>query len=93
MDEGEARLARIDVVPVGDDTFVPLTCNHCETPSCARACPTTACRIDPGARVIIDVARCIGCRTCVVACPFPHARFDPAAGPSSAISVRAPPCA
>lgn len=83
VDEGDTRVSRIDVVTTGEDTFVPLTCNHCESPSCALACPTMACRIDPeGARVIIDVERCIGCRTCVVACPFSHARYDPDGGTS-----------
>ena len=55
----------------------PLTCHHCETPSCARACPTKACRQDvEGRRVIIDERQCIGCRACNVACPFGHAHYD-----------------
>ena len=81
--EGDTRVSRIDVVTTGEDTFVPLTCNHCESPSCALACPTMACRIDPdGTRVVIDTERCIGCRTCVIACPFSHARYDPRGGTS-----------
>jgi len=81
--EGETRPTRIDVLRTGEDTFVPLTCNHCETPSCALACPTKACRSDPdGTRVVIDTERCIGCRTCIVACPFSHARYDPGGGTS-----------
>lgn len=59
------------------DLHVPLTCHHCETPSCAQACPTKACRQDhDGKRVLIDDSVCIGCQTCVVACPFGHAHYD-----------------
>ncbi len=76
-----ASRGRLDVARVADLTYAPLVCNHCETPSCARACPTGACHVDePGGRVIIDGRACIGCRTCVVACPFQHARFDKALG-------------
>jgi len=63
-----------------EQLHVPLTCHHCETPSCAAACPTKACHQDAeGGRVLIDDAKCIACRTCVVACPFGHAHYDPVA--------------
>lgn len=72
MERSHIRVYRSD-----ENVFVPLTCNHCETPSCAAACPTTACRRDPeGMRVIIDDSMCIGCKTCVNACPFAHAHYD-----------------
>lgn len=76
---GEADLERshIKVHRAYEGVFVPLTCNHCETPACARACPTTACHREPDElRVIIDGDRCIGCKTCVNACPFGHAHYD-----------------
>ena len=57
--------------------FVPLTCHHCETPSCMQACPTKACHQDAETlRVLIDATKCIGCRSCVNACPFGHAHYD-----------------
>jgi Fe-S-cluster-containing dehydrogenase component len=60
--------------------FVPLTCHHCETPSCMQACPTKACHQDAETlRVLIDATKCIGCRSCVNACPFGHAHYDAAA--------------
>lgn len=71
--------AHIKVYAINDRIFVPLSCNHCETPSCAGACPTTACHRDPAdLRVVIDDSRCIGCKTCTVACPFGHAHYDEA---------------
>ena len=69
--------AHIKVWRVEDGFDAPLTCHHCETASCVRACPTKACRRDAvGRRVIIDERQCIGCRACNVACPFGHAHYD-----------------
>jgi Fe-S-cluster-containing hydrogenase component 2 len=69
--------AHIMVCKTGEERFVPLTCHHCETPSCVRACPTKACHQDlESQRVLIDPNRCIGCRSCVTACPFGHAHYD-----------------
>lgn len=56
-----------------EDRPVPLLCNHCDEPACAHVCPTKATfRRDDGL-VMIDEHRCIGCRYCVIACPY-HAR-------------------
>lgn len=76
---GNADLERahITVWRTQEGLHVPLACHHCETPSCTEACPTKACRQDlADGRVIIDDGQCIGCRTCVVACPFGHAHYD-----------------
>jgi Fe-S-cluster-containing hydrogenase component 2 len=75
--------AHIQVWRTDEDRYVPLTCHHCETPSCVRACPTKACHQDEATqRVLIDATKCIGCGTCVVACPFGHAHYDEVAGVS-----------
>lgn len=71
--------ARIKVVKwehVG--IYLPMTCNHCEKAYCVEVCPTKACHREPdnNNRVVIDKNLCIGCRTCVVACPFGHPFFD-----------------
>jgi carbon-monoxide dehydrogenase iron sulfur subunit len=57
--------------------YLPLTCNHCEKPVCVEVCPTKACHIDPDShRVLIDKNRCIGCKTCILACPFGAPLYD-----------------
>lgn len=69
--------SHIKVWRTEDELHVPLTCHHCETPLCADACPTRACHQDPeDLRVVIDDTVCIGCRSCVLACPFGHAHYD-----------------
>ncbi len=54
--------------------FEPGQCQHCAEPACVRVCPTGASRQRSDGVVIIDEADCIGCRYCVVACPY-EARF------------------
>ena len=48
-----------------------LQCRHCDEPECVKACITGAMRKDPvtGA-VTVDGERCIGCWTCILACPY-----------------------
>jgi Fe-S-cluster-containing dehydrogenase component len=80
--EADAGRSRIRVYAGGEEgRFVPLTCQQCEDAFCTEACPTKAChREDETGIVVIDEERCIGCRTCIVACPFGAPSFDEAAG-------------
>ena len=54
-----------------------LLCNHCDNPPCTRVCPTQATwkRAEDGV-VMMDWHRCIGCRYCVVACPYGSRSFN-----------------
>ena len=50
-------------------------CRQCPTPLCVQNCPSGACHVEAesGNVRMIDEAKCIGCRTCLSACPFiPH---------------------
>lgn len=65
---GDAPIARLNVIKVGERT-APIVCHHCENAPCAAACPTQAL-YNVGDRVAVRMDRCIGCRSCVVACPY-----------------------
>lgn len=56
---------------------VPIVCRHCEDPLCRNVCPVDAILLDEktGAVLIIE-DRCIGCRECMLACPFGAISFD-----------------
>lgn len=51
-------------------TFVKVQCMHCQDPACASACITGALSKKENGTVHYDVGKCIGCRYCLVACPF-----------------------
>lgn len=51
--------------------FVPNPCHHCSDPSCAHVCPTTARhKRDDDGLVLTDYEICIGCRYCMIGCPY-----------------------
>lgn len=52
-----------------DNVSTPVMCHQCENAPCAAACPTAALTVGEQ-RIESDDTRCIGCASCVVACPF-----------------------
>ena len=57
-------------------SFVKHQCMHCVDPACASACPVHALEKTAEGPVTYDPKRCIGCRYCMVACPFSVPRFE-----------------
>ncbi|MCL2062312.1 MAG: 4Fe-4S binding protein [Firmicutes bacterium] len=46
-----------------------VSCRHCKQPLCVKACITGALHITNGI-ITADKARCVGCYTCILSCPF-----------------------
>ncbi|UII56813.1 4Fe-4S dicluster domain-containing protein [Cytobacillus spongiae] len=55
---------------------LPRPCMQCDKPACAQVCPTRATYKMENGIVAIDNDRCIGCRYCIVACPYGARSFD-----------------
>ena len=53
-----------------EKVFVKKQCNHCLEPACASACFVKALKKTPQGPVVYDEPLCVGCRYCMVACPF-----------------------
>jgi formate dehydrogenase iron-sulfur subunit len=61
-----------------DSAYVMQRCLHCLEPACVSACPTTALQRQPDGPVTYEASQCIGCRYCMLACPWdvPTAEWD-----------------
>jgi Fe-S-cluster-containing dehydrogenase component/formate-dependent nitrite reductase membrane component NrfD len=65
------------VFPASSRHFGVMRCNHCDNAPCIEICPTTALfRRDDGI-VDFDSSRCIGCKSCMQACPYDALYIDP----------------
>lgn len=53
-----------------EPVHLKVQCMHCDKPACVSACLVGAMQKDPDGPVHYDPSRCIGCRYCMVACPF-----------------------
>jgi len=58
--------------PSGQMKWLPRPCMQCENPSCVHVCPTRATYKDEaaGGIVFVDWNKCIGCKYCMIACPY-----------------------
>jgi formate dehydrogenase iron-sulfur subunit len=64
------------VLDKGNDHYVRKQCRHCLEPACASACPVGALHQTPEGAVIYDSNKCLGCRYCMMACPYGIPRYD-----------------
>jgi len=59
----------------GHEISLPLMCQHCENPPCVDVCPTGASFKREDGIVLVDKHICIGCRYCMMACPYKARSF------------------
>jgi formate dehydrogenase iron-sulfur subunit len=64
------------VVLTKDDKFMRRLCMNCEDPTCASVCPVGAFRKNALGPVTYDGTKCIGCRYCLLACPFSVPKYE-----------------
>ena len=71
-------------------SYQPTQCFHCDNPPCVKACPTQATYKMTNGIVNVNYDRCIGCRYCMVACPYDNRVFNwrkPVQEPPASVTV------
>ena len=61
---------------VAEGIYVRRMCQHCEEPTCVSVCPVGAMEKTGAGPVIYHSDRCLGCRYCVMACPFNVPKYE-----------------
>jgi molybdopterin-containing oxidoreductase family iron-sulfur binding subunit len=69
------RKLNIRHLKTGVETSLPMLCVHCEHPPCVDVCPTGASMKRADGIVLVDRHTCIGCRYCMMACPYKARSF------------------
>ena len=69
------RKIELKDISSGRELALPMMCQHCEHPPCVDVCPTAASFKRADGIVLVDKHRCIGCRYCMMACPYKARSF------------------
>jgi Fe-S-cluster-containing dehydrogenase component len=76
----DKALTVVNEYPGNDSRNIPIDvkgqCMHCDHPACVSACIVGAFSKEENGSVIWDTDKCIGCRYCMVACPFQIPAFE-----------------
>ena len=75
-EDKELTADTLNVVETYGGVFVRKFCMHCQDPTCASVCPVGALRKTAAGPVIYEADRCMGCRYCMMACPFSIPRYE-----------------
>jgi len=61
---------KLTTVTTHGERYARRLCMHCADPTCASVCPVGAFQKTPAGPVVYDEDRCMGCRYCMLACPY-----------------------
>jgi formate dehydrogenase iron-sulfur subunit len=76
VDDGLSARNWTSIVEGPEHSFVRKQCRHCLEPACASACPVGALHKTALGPVVYDSNKCMGCRYCMMACPYGIPRYD-----------------
>lgn len=76
LDDGLSARNWTSIVDGPQQALVRKQCRHCLEPACASACPVGALHKTSVGAVVYDAAKCMGCRYCMMACPYGIPRYE-----------------
>jgi formate dehydrogenase iron-sulfur subunit len=76
LEDGLSARNWTSIVEGPERTFVRKQCRHCLNPACVSACPVGALTKTEMGAVVYDASKCMGCRYCMMACPYGIPRYD-----------------
>ena len=65
-----------DKVPREGKFYMPVACQQCRNSPCHKVCPVKATWQEPDGIVVVDYDWCVGCRSCMAACPYGARHFN-----------------
>lgn len=74
--DGLSEYRWTNVVRQPGNHFVRRQCQHCLEPACVSVCPVGALQKTPEGPVVYDKSVCMGCRYCMLSCPFGIPRYE-----------------
>lgn len=60
----------------GEEKYMRNLCMHCVDPTCVSVCPVKALTKTKQGPVVYDASKCMGCRYCIMACPFQIPKYE-----------------
>lgn len=76
IDETKLSVTAYTIVEEREERYVRRMCMHCKYPTCESVCPVGAFEHTKDGAVLYHAEKCIGCRYCMMACPFQIPRYE-----------------
>jgi Fe-S-cluster-containing dehydrogenase component len=76
LPEGESFIRVLAMGDEKDRWYLPIQCQHCREAPCKLVCPANATYWHPSGVVLVNEKACVGCKYCVVACPYGARIYD-----------------